>query len=98
MQITAIPQFASVTKSAPDPIAKPSLTSNRVVNDAAVVDVTPANGVESTTVGGKNYALSVEQAGGTYVASVPNPPGISATGSSVELAEDNLNTKLDTLA
>jgi predicted RNase H-like HicB family nuclease len=51
----------------------------------------------STTVGGKNYALSVEELGGTYVASVPNPPGAQATGSSPQAAEENLDFKLDAL-
>ena len=50
------------------------------------------------TVAGKNYALSIEEAGDTYIASVSNPPGASATGSSVQTAEDNLDVKLDTLA
>ena len=48
----------------------------------------------STTAGGKNYSESIEESGGTYLASVPNPPGASASGSSVQSAEDNLNIKL----
>jgi hypothetical protein len=51
-----------------------------------------------TTVAGKSYSLSIEKAAGTFVASVPNPPGISATGSSAQAAEKNLDAKLDTLA
>ena len=52
----------------------------------------------SVTIAGNNYSGSVEESGGVYIASVPNPPGASASGSSVESAENNLNIKLDTLA
>jgi len=52
----------------------------------------------STTVGGRNYSASVEESGGVYTASVPIPPGVSASGASVESAEINLNFVLDTLA
>jgi predicted RNase H-like HicB family nuclease len=51
----------------------------------------------STTVGGKNYSGSVEESGGTYVASVGNLPGASASGSSVQSAENNLSIKIDEL-
>jgi predicted RNase H-like HicB family nuclease len=52
----------------------------------------------STKVAGKSYSASVEESGGTYVASTPNPPDISASGSSIASAESNLDMKLDTLA
>jgi hypothetical protein len=67
-------------------------------NLASIVPVPPLAAQYSTTVAGKSYPLSVDEAGGTYVASVPNPPGASATGSSPQSAEDNLDMKLDTLA
>jgi hypothetical protein len=60
--------------------------------------VSSLNASYSTTVAGKNYSLNVEESGGTYVASVPNPPAVTATGSSPQSAEDNLDIKLDTLA
>jgi len=53
----------------------------------------------STTVGGKSYSGSVqEQAGGQYVASVPNLPGATAGGSSIQAAEDNLGLVINILA
>lgn len=52
----------------------------------------------STTVAGKSYAASVEELGGVFTASVPMPPGLSASGDSVESAEINLSIVLDTLA
>ena len=51
----------------------------------------------STTVSGKSYAGSVEESEGAYIASVPLPPGVSASGSSVQAAEDNLNVILGSL-
>lgn len=52
----------------------------------------------SATVGGKNYPESIAESAGVYVASVPNPPGQTATGATIESAEYNLQVKLDTLA
>jgi predicted RNase H-like HicB family nuclease len=53
----------------------------------------------STTVDGKSYLGSVQESEGTYVAYVPSPPpGASASGSSAEAAENNLNILLSTLA
>jgi hypothetical protein len=71
---------------------------NQVQNDA----VSPALPVLSPprliTVEGKSYLLSVEEAAGTFIASVSDPPGTSAAGSSAQSAENNLDAKLDTLA
>jgi hypothetical protein len=52
----------------------------------------------STTVGGRNYSASVQKSEGVYTASVPMPPGLSASGASIESAEINLGILLDTLA
>jgi len=75
-----------------------SSTMNQVQNDA----VSPALPVLSPprliTVEGKSYLLSVEEAAGTFIASVSDPPGTSAAGSSAQSAENNLDAKLDTLA
>jgi hypothetical protein len=54
-------------------------------------------GTYSTTVGGKQYSGSVEESGSTYTASVSNLAGASATGSSIQSAENNLNTRIDIL-
>jgi hypothetical protein len=58
--------------------------------------ITPV-ATQSTTVAGKSYSESVMKLGDDYVVSVPNPPGASAVGSSVESAESQLSMKLDTL-
>jgi len=49
----------------------------------------------STTVAGKQYSGSVEEAGGEYTASVPNVSGATASGSSVDAAENNLVVRID---
>jgi predicted RNase H-like HicB family nuclease len=51
----------------------------------------------STTVAGKSYSGSVQESDGSYVASIPNLPGASASGSSVQSAENNLNVVVDSL-
>jgi hypothetical protein len=51
----------------------------------------------STNAGGKSYSASVEETGATYVASVEVPPEASASGSSIQAAENNLNARIDAL-
>jgi predicted RNase H-like HicB family nuclease len=55
------------------------------------------SGVYSTTVGGKSYSGNIQQSQGTYEISVPNLPGASASGSSLEAAEIALNVRIDAL-
>jgi hypothetical protein len=52
----------------------------------------------SAVAGGKSYPGSVEESAGVYVASVPDPPGASASGATAQIAENNLEMKLDELA
>lgn len=51
----------------------------------------------STTVGGKQYSGSVAESDGTYTASVSTLSGATATGSSAQAAENNLDTRIDEL-
>lgn len=51
----------------------------------------------STTVAGKQYSGSVEEADGEYTASVQNLAGATASGSSIQAAENNLNARIDEL-
>lgn len=54
--------------------------------------------VYSTIVAGKNYSGSViEEVGGVYEASVPNVLGATATGSSIQAAENNLSVRINAL-
>jgi predicted RNase H-like HicB family nuclease len=52
----------------------------------------------STTVAGTHYSGSVEESGGEYTASVATLAGATASGSSIEAAENNLNARIDELA
>ena len=89
-QPAAASSSAAPARSAPAPARiQSSVSSSQVESMAASY---------STRVAGKSYSASVEESGGTYVASTPNPPDISASGSSIASAESNLDMKLDTLA
>ena len=94
---TATPQTASTSSSHSVASADPSSSSGQVQPTVSSVQVTTTVATHSTTVAGRTYAESVEKLGDAYVVSVPNPPGASAIGSSIESAENSLNIKLDTL-
>jgi hypothetical protein len=51
----------------------------------------------STTVAGKQYSGSVADSDGTYTASVSNLSGATASGSSAQAAENNLDARIDEL-
>jgi hypothetical protein len=70
---------------------KAQSTSNSSAAEASLA------AVYSVTVGGTSYSGSVEESGGEYTASIANLPGASASGSSVQGAEDNLGSIIDTL-
>jgi hypothetical protein len=52
----------------------------------------------STTVAGKTYNANVTKSNGEYTAAASNLPGASASGSSVQAAENNLTTRISILA
>jgi hypothetical protein len=87
---------ASSSPSSSAATPQPSPISNQI--SAAGLQVTTLAATYSTTLAGKYYPESVESSEGVYIASVPSPPGITASGSSVLSAENNLNIKLDTSA
>jgi predicted RNase H-like HicB family nuclease len=49
----------------------------------------------STTVAGKQYSGSVQESDGEYTASVSTLAGATASGSSIQAAENNLTTRID---
>lgn len=63
----------------------------------AASEVATLVGTYSTTVAGTQYAGSVEEQNGSYVASVPNVSGATATGASMIEAENNLTVRIDEL-
>lgn len=64
---------------------------------SAATEVETLVGSYSTTVAGTQYAGSVEEQNSSYVASVPNVSGATATGASMIEAENNLTTRIDEL-
>jgi len=105
MQISSISSIARIapvvatshasgsTTASPPATARTSIATPSAVSSSVQED-TPA-AVYSATVAGKNYSGSVEETGGEYTASVASPPGASASGSSIELAENNLTVAID---
>ena len=84
------------------PAAKPS-SSRPARSSSSLAQVQSAEaatlaGSYSTTVNGTSYSGSVEESGGTYTASIPNLPGATASGSSLQAAENDLNIRIDILA
>jgi hypothetical protein len=54
--------------------------------------------IYSPNIGGKTYNADLNLSAGEYVATIPNLPNISASGSSLILAENNLDAKISLLA
>ena len=52
----------------------------------------------STRAGGKTYSANIDRAAEGYQASVPNLPGATAVGSSVQQVENNLGTLISFFA
>jgi len=53
--------------------------------------------VYTTTVDGKSYTGDVSESDGEYTVSVQNVNGATASGSSIQAAENNLTTVIDEL-
>ena len=99
----ALPSTASTSAApatAPPSTAAPARSSHSHAAQARGASGSAAETmvtIYSTTVAGKQYSGSVEEANGEYTASVPNLAGATASGSSAEAAENNLNARIDEL-
>lgn len=51
----------------------------------------------TTTVSGKTYSGTVTETDGVYEVSIPNVSGATASGSSIQSAENNLTMRIDEL-
>lgn len=51
----------------------------------------------STKAGGKDYSAEVNLSVGQYVATIPDLPGVSATGGTMLNAENNLDLRISIL-
>jgi hypothetical protein len=54
--------------------------------------------IYTPNVDGKTYTADLSLSAGEYVATIPNLPNISASGSSLVLAENNLDARISLLA
>ena len=93
------PATKPTTQSSSAAVSSPSSSggSSSAPSASSSAQAAALSAVYSDTVGGKSYSGSVAESNGEYVASVPNLPGASANGSSVQSAENNLNTVIDAL-
>ncbi|MGA3128951.1 MAG: hypothetical protein ABSD13_19830, partial [Candidatus Korobacteraceae bacterium] len=71
---TADTRTALSDTSASSKSARTFSSSEIIQSSASSIQVTVPVASYSTTAGGKNYSESIEESGGTYLASVPNPP------------------------
>jgi hypothetical protein len=95
---TAAAQPSSATRAAASASASVSSFTTQYQNSMGNVPVSKLPAPYAAVAEGKSYPGSVEESAGEYVASVPNPPGASASGATVQIAENNLEVKLDQLA
>ncbi len=72
-------------------------TPTIVATDATASQLSQST-LYSASAGGKTYPADVALAGGEYVATVHQLPGISASGSTLLAAENNLNARISVLA
>jgi len=82
-----------VTSAAPAKTSQAHSSGGGSASGSAVAEMQATS--YSTTVAGVQYSGSVQESGGEYTASIANLSGATATGSSEQAAEDNLNAKID---
>ena len=87
MQILSTPATTSATSGAAIPVSIQSAAS-----------LLAQSTVYSTTIDGHEYTADISNSDGSYVATVPNHlPTITASGSSLLLAEANLESTISLL-
>jgi len=97
MQIPGVGSTPPPTQLLPVAVTRPAAVAHPATAASTSAQETLAT-TYSTTVAGESYSASVAEADGEYEASVAGLPGVSATGSSIQSAETNLGTIIDTLA
>jgi hypothetical protein len=88
------PSTLSTTRSEQAPTSQSVSTAS---SNGAVGSETLA-AVYITSAAGRDFSASVDQAGSVYVATLPYPPGGTASGESVQQVENNLTIRIDELA
>jgi hypothetical protein len=88
---------SSSTAPAPAPTSTARVAPTAPAPNASALDDELITGY-STTVGKTQYSGAVDESGGTYTASASNLLGATANGTTILMAEINLNTRIDELA
>ena len=97
MLIGGISSVSSIAaKFNPVLVAVPSSKASSLPTVGNVVEASQESSY-STSVAGQQFWGSVDRAGVDYTATVPNLAGATASGSSQQSAEDNLNARIDEL-
>jgi len=76
-------------------INKTSAMAASLAQSQSTTSLVSQNTVYSASVAGKTYSADISLSAGEYVATVPDLPGVSATGSTLIEAENNLGTSID---
>ena len=86
------------TPAVSQPANTTSLPASLAVSDKPAVTQLAQSTVYSTTIGGREYTADISNSAGNYVATIPNQlPPIAASGSSLLLAEANLESTISLL-
>jgi hypothetical protein len=63
----------------------------------STADLLAQNTIYSANVAGKTFTADLSLSAGEYVATIPDLPSITASGSSLVLAENNLDARISLL-
>jgi hypothetical protein len=95
MQGLSLSSFGPISPMIP-PVAVPKFIALPAVNPTGS-SAASGSSSSSTVSASQQYLGSVEESGGEYTASVANLSRATAIGSSVQAAENNLDTRIDEL-
>jgi hypothetical protein len=82
----------SRSEQAPTSQSAPATSGNGTVASQTLA------AVYVTSAAGRDFSASVDQSGSVYVATLPYPPGGTASGESIQQVENNLTIRIDELA
>jgi hypothetical protein len=78
-------------------ISNTSAIASTAAQAQSSADLLAQSLIYSANVGGKDYTADISLSAGQYVATVPDLPGISASGNTLQVAESNLSSRISVL-
>jgi len=75
-------------------INNPSALAASATQAQNSADLLAQSTIYSANIGGKTYTADLSLSDGQYVATIPDLPSVTATGSSLVTAENNLEAKI----